>query len=33
VVNGEMVREEGVWVVCVCISYTGNGAQLRSSFL
>ena len=27
-----MVRE-GVWVVCVCISYTGDGGQPGSSFL
>jgi len=28
-----MVRGEGVWVVYVCISYTGDGGQLGSSFL
>jgi len=32
-VIGKMVREEGAWVVCVCISYTGDGGQLGSSFL
>ena len=32
-VVGRMVRGEGVWVVCVCVSYTGNGGQLGSSFL
>jgi len=25
--------EEGVWAVCVCISYTGDGGQLGCSFL
>jgi len=33
VVVGGMVRGEGAWVVCVCISYTGDGGQLGSSFL
>ena len=32
-VTGEMVREEGAWVVCVGVSYTGDGGQLGSSFL
>ena len=32
-VVGRMVRGEGAWVVCVCISYTGDGGQLESSFL
>jgi len=30
---GRMVRGEGAWVVCVCISYTGDEGQLGSSFL
>ena len=30
---GGIVRGEGAWVVCVCISYTGDGGQLGSSFL
>jgi len=25
---GRMVRGEGAWVVCVCISYTGDEGQL-----
>jgi len=33
VLFGGMVKGEGVWVVCVCISYTGDGGQLGSSFL
>ena len=33
VVIGKMVREEGVCVVCVCISYIGDGGQPWSSFL
>jgi len=28
-----MAIEEGAWAVCVCISYTGDGDQLRCSFL
>jgi len=28
-----MAIEEGAWAVCVCISYTGDGGQLRCSFL
>ena len=32
-VTGKMGREEGVWVVCVCVSYTGDGGKLESSFL
>ena len=32
-VVGRMVRGEGAWDVCVCISYTGDGGQLESSFL
>jgi len=28
VVVGRMVRGEYAWVVCVCISYTGDGGQL-----
>jgi len=32
VVVGKMVRGEDAWVVCVCISYTGDGGQLGSSF-
>ena len=28
-----MVRGEGAWYVCVCISYTGDVGQLGSSFL
>ena len=33
VVVGRMVRGEGAWAVCVCISCTGDGGQLGSSFL
>jgi len=33
VVVGRMVRGEGAWDVCVCISYTGDGSQQGSSFL
>jgi len=33
VVVGGMVRGEYAWVVCVCISYTGDGGQLGGSFL
>ena len=32
-VVGRMVRGEGAWAVCVCISCTGDGGQLGSSFL
>jgi len=28
-----MAIEEGAWVICVCISYTGDGGQLGCSFL
>ena len=28
-----MAIEEGVWAVCVCISYTVDGGQLRCSVL
>jgi len=28
-----MVRGEGAWVVCVCISYTGGEGQLGCNFL
>jgi len=28
-----MAIEEGAWVVCVCISYTGDGGKLGCSFL
>jgi len=30
---GRMVRGEGAWVVCVCISYTGGEGQLGCNFL
>jgi hypothetical protein len=33
VVVGRMVTGEGAWAVCVCISFTGDGGQLGSSFL
>ena len=29
-VVGGKVRVEGAWVVCVCISFTGDGGQLRN---
>ena len=32
-VVGRMVRGESAWAVCVCISCTGDGHQLGSSFL
>ena len=32
-VVGRMVRGEGAWTVCVCISCTGDGGQLGSSVL
>ena len=28
-----MVREEGAWVICVCISYMGDGSQIGSAVL
>jgi len=33
VLVGGMVRGEGVWVVCVCISFTGDGGQLGSTLV
>jgi len=33
VVIGKMVREEGAWVICVCISYMGDGSQIGSAVL
>ena len=33
VVVGRMVRGEGAWVLCLCISCNGDGGQLGSSFL
>jgi len=33
VVVGRIVRGEGAGVICVCISHTGDGGQLGSSFL
>ena len=30
VVIGKVVREECVWVICVCISYTGDGGRRGS---
>jgi len=30
---GRLVRAEGAWAICVCISYTGGEGQLRCNFL
>ena len=32
-VTWKMVKEGGAWVICIYISYTGDGGQLGNSFL